>query len=91
LRSAAGDVRHVLGRDHAGDATWPVTQLGQFSMSVRRPLGVVAGIAPFNSLFLLSMKKIAFALDGSEALFMIDAHFPGKAQQRRLRLSARTL
>ncbi|HEY0292293.1 MAG TPA: aldehyde dehydrogenase family protein, partial [Hansschlegelia sp.] len=56
LRSAAGDVRHVMGE------TMPVTQPGQISMSVRRPLGVVAGIAPFNSPFLLSMKKIAFAL-----------------------------
>jgi vanillin dehydrogenase len=56
LRSAAGDVRHVMGE------TMPVTQAGQLSMSVRRPLGVVAGIAPFNSPFLLSMKKIAFAL-----------------------------
>lgn len=56
LRSAAGDVRHVMGE------TMPVTQRGQISMSVRRPLGVVAGIAPFNSPFLLSMKKIAFAL-----------------------------
>lgn len=56
LRSAAGDVRHVMGE------TMPVTQPGQLSMSVRRPLGVVAGIAPFNSPFLLSMKKIAFAL-----------------------------
>ncbi|MFG1421015.1 aldehyde dehydrogenase family protein [Roseixanthobacter liquoris] len=56
LRSAAGDVRHVMGE------TMPVTQPGQISLSVRRPLGVVAGIAPFNSPFLLSMKKIAFAL-----------------------------
>ncbi|GJE26858.1 aldehyde dehydrogenase family protein [Methylobacterium organophilum] len=56
LVSAAGDVRHVMGE------TMPVTQPGQISMSVRRPLGVVAGIAPFNSPFLLSMKKIAFAL-----------------------------
>jgi vanillin dehydrogenase len=40
LRSAAGDVRHVMGE------TMPVTQPGQISMSVRRPLGVVAGIAP---------------------------------------------
>src|SRR5690606_12489985 len=56
LRSAAGDVRHVMGE------TMPVTIPGQLSMSVRRPLGVVAGIAPFNSPFLLSMKKIAFAL-----------------------------
>ena len=56
LRSTSGDVRHVAGE------TMPVTIPGQLSMSVRRPLGVVAGIAPFNSPFLLSMKKIAFAL-----------------------------
>jgi aldehyde dehydrogenase (NAD+) len=56
MRSTAGDVRHVMGE------TMPMTQPGQISMSVRRPLGVIAGIAPFNSPFLLSMKKIAFAL-----------------------------
>ena len=56
LRSTAGDVRHVFGE------TMPMTMPGQMSMSVRRPLGVIAGIAPFNSPFLLQMKKIAFAL-----------------------------
>jgi aldehyde dehydrogenase (NAD+) len=56
LRSAAGDVRHAVGE------TMPMSQPGQISMSIRRPLGVIAGIAPFNSPFLLSMKKIAFAL-----------------------------
>jgi vanillin dehydrogenase len=56
MRSTAGDVRHVMGE------TMPMTQAGQISMSMRRPLGVIAGIAPFNSPFLLSMKKIAFAL-----------------------------
>jgi acyl-CoA reductase-like NAD-dependent aldehyde dehydrogenase len=56
LRSAAGDVRHAVGE------TNPMSQPGQISMSIRRPLGVIAGIAPFNSPFLLSMKKIAFAL-----------------------------
>jgi aldehyde dehydrogenase (NAD+) len=56
LRSTAGDVRHVFGE------TMPMSMPGQISMSVRRPLGVIAGIAPFNSPFLLSMKKIAFAL-----------------------------
>lgn len=56
LRSTAGDVRHVMGE------TLPMTIPGQISMSVRRPLGTIAGIAPFNSPFLLSMKKIAFAL-----------------------------
>ncbi len=56
MRSTAGDVRHLFGE------TMPMTMPGQISMSVRRPLGVIAGIAPFNSPFLLSMKKIAFAL-----------------------------
>jgi acyl-CoA reductase-like NAD-dependent aldehyde dehydrogenase len=56
LRSTVGDVRHAMGE------TMPMSQPGQISMSVRRPLGVIAGIAPFNSPFLLSMKKIAFAL-----------------------------
>jgi acyl-CoA reductase-like NAD-dependent aldehyde dehydrogenase len=56
LRSAAGDVRYAVGE------TMPMSQPGQISMSIRRPLGVIAGIAPFNSPFLLSMKKIAFAL-----------------------------
>jgi len=56
LRSTAGDVRQVAGE------TMPMTMPGQLSISVRRPLGVVAGIAPFNSPFLLSMKKVAFAL-----------------------------
>jgi vanillin dehydrogenase len=56
LRSAAGDVRRTMGE------TMPMSQPGQISMSIRRPLGVIAGIAPFNSPFLLSMKKIAFAL-----------------------------
>jgi acyl-CoA reductase-like NAD-dependent aldehyde dehydrogenase len=56
MRSTAGDVRHVFGE------TLPMTMKGQISLSIRRPLGVIAGIAPFNSPFLLSMKKIAFAL-----------------------------
>jgi hypothetical protein len=33
---------------------------GRLSISVRKPLGVIAGIAPFNSPFLLSMKKIVY-------------------------------
>ena len=43
LRSTAGDVRHVFGE------TMPMSMPGQISMSVRKPLGVIAGIAPFNS------------------------------------------
>mgnify|MGYP003624424610 CR=1 FL=1 len=56
IRAAAGDVRHVMGE------TMPMSMPGQMSLSVRRPLGVIAGIAPFNSPFLLSMKKIVYAL-----------------------------
>jgi acyl-CoA reductase-like NAD-dependent aldehyde dehydrogenase len=55
LRAAAGDARHVMGE------TMPMTMPGQLSISIRKPLGVIAGIAPFNSPFLLSMKKIVYA------------------------------
>ncbi|SON55685.1 putative aldehyde dehydrogenase YfmT [Hartmannibacter diazotrophicus] len=56
IRAAAGDARHVMGE------TMPMTMPGQISISVRKPLGIVAGIAPFNSPFLLCMKKIVYAL-----------------------------
>ncbi|MFL1875006.1 aldehyde dehydrogenase family protein [Hansschlegelia beijingensis] len=64
LRVAAGDARHVMGE------TMPMTMPGQISMSVRKPLGVIAGIAPFNSPFLLSMKKIAYALAVGNAFIL---------------------
>jgi aldehyde dehydrogenase (NAD+) len=64
LRSTAGDVRHVFGE------TMPMSMPGQISLSVRRPLGVIAGIAPFNSPFLLSMKKIAFALAAGNSFIL---------------------
>lgn len=56
LRSAAGDARHIFGD------TLPHSSPGQIGMAVRRPLGVIAGIAPFNAPFLLAMKKVALAL-----------------------------
>ena len=56
LRVAAGLARHV------GGDTFPATNTGLLSMTIRQPLGVIAGIAPFNSPFLLTMKKVAFAL-----------------------------
>lgn len=56
LRVAAGLVRQVTGE------TLPMTMPGQLGMTIRQPLGVIAGIAPFNAPFLLAMKKVAFAL-----------------------------
>jgi vanillin dehydrogenase len=56
LRIAAGSVRQVLGE------TMPMTMPGQISMTFRRPLGVVAGISPFNAPFLLAIKKLVPAL-----------------------------
>jgi vanillin dehydrogenase len=56
LRTAAACLRQPHGD------TFPASAKGQMGMTIRQPLGVIAGIAPFNSPFLLSIKKIAFAL-----------------------------
>jgi len=56
LRSAAGECRRIFGETMPSDAP------GVFSMTVRRPLGVIAGISPFNFPFLLAMKKVCLAL-----------------------------
>ncbi len=56
LRSAAGECRRIMGQ------TIPSDTPGRFSMAIRRPLGVVGGIAPFNFPLILATKKVAFAL-----------------------------
>jgi acyl-CoA reductase-like NAD-dependent aldehyde dehydrogenase len=56
LRSAAGECRRIMGQ------TIPCDVPGRFSMAIRRPLGVVGGIAPFNFPLILATKKVAFAL-----------------------------
>lgn len=56
LRVAAG-LCYFVGGD-----TFPASAPGQIGMTIRQPLGVIGGIAPFNSPFLLTMKKVAFAL-----------------------------
>jgi vanillin dehydrogenase len=56
LRGAAGECRRIFGN------TMPSDTPGLLSFSFRKPLGVIATIAPFNFPMLLSMKKMAFAL-----------------------------
>lgn len=55
FRTAAGECRRLFGE---------VQQQipGEISMIRRLPLGVVAGIAPFNFPLLLALKKVTFAL-----------------------------
>jgi vanillin dehydrogenase len=51
LRTAASEMRRSPGE------TMPMTAPGQFGFTIRQPLGVIAGIAPFNAPFLLAMKR----------------------------------
>jgi vanillin dehydrogenase len=56
LRTAASELRRSPGE------TMATTMPGQFGFTIRQPLGVIAGIAPFNAPFLLAMKKVVMAL-----------------------------
>lgn len=56
LRAAAGATRHVTGQ------TIPSDIPGRLSMSVRQPLGVVAGITPFNVPLIKGIKHSAMPL-----------------------------
>ena len=56
MRTAASEAIRVSGQTHASNHS------GMSSYSVRRPLGVVAGISPFNVPMGLASKKFAFAL-----------------------------
>ena len=56
VHSIAGEARRIHGDVFPSDVP------GLISMAIRRPLGVVAGISPFNFPIVLSLKKVAFAL-----------------------------
>ncbi|MFZ0633933.1 MAG: aldehyde dehydrogenase family protein [Candidatus Acidiferrales bacterium] len=56
VRSIAGEARRIHGD------VFPADVPGLISLAIRRPLGVVAGISPFNFPVVLSLKKVAFAL-----------------------------
>ena len=56
LRAIAGEARRIHGDVIPSDVP------GMLSLAIRRPLGVVAGIAPFNFPLILGTKKVALAL-----------------------------
>ena len=56
VRSIAGEARRIHGDVMTSDVP------GLLSLAIRRPLGVVAGISPFNFPVVLSLKKVAFGL-----------------------------
>ena len=56
LRAVAGEARRVTGEVMPSDIA------GMVSLAIRKPLGVVAGIAPFNFPLILGMKKACLAL-----------------------------
>src|SRR5690606_7669589 len=64
FRIAAGQTREIRGE------TMPSDLPGRISMSIRRPLGVVAGIGPFNAPLLLNGKKLAPALAAGNSFIL---------------------
>jgi len=56
LRASAGEARRLFGHVIPSDVP------GLLSFAIRRPLGVIGGISPFNFPLILSTKKICMAL-----------------------------
>ena len=56
LRAVAGEARRIRGE------VLPADVPGMISLAIQRPLGVVAGIAPFNFPLVLGAKKVSLAL-----------------------------
>nr|WP_173570943.1 aldehyde dehydrogenase family protein [Acetobacter conturbans] len=64
IQTMVGEIRRIAGE------TMPTTIEGRVSMSFRQPLGVVLGICPFNSPFLLTMKKVVPAVAAGNAIII---------------------
>ena len=64
LRSAAGEARRIFGSVIPSDVP------GLMSFAVRKPLGVVAGIAPFNFPLILATKKVCMALAAGNTMVL---------------------
>lgn len=64
MRAAAGEARRLFGQ------TMPSDLPGLISLAIRRPLGVVAGIAPFNFPLILACKKVGMALAAGNAFIL---------------------
>lgn len=64
LRTAAGEARRVSGQ------TFTSNDAGVLSYSIRRPLGVIAGISSFNAPMILSSKKFAMAIAAGNAFIL---------------------
>lgn len=67
LKAAAGLPRRIAGR------TMPTDVTGRVSMSVRRPLGVIAGITPFNVPLIKGVKHSAFPLATGNSAVLLPA------------------
>ena len=76
LRAAAGVPRRLTGE------TIPSDTPGRISMSVREPVGVVAGITPFNVPLIKAMKQAAMALaTGNTFVLLPSEHAPHLAHR----------
>ena len=64
IQTMVGEIRRIAGE------TMPTTIDGRVSLSFRQPLGVVLGICPFNSPFLLTMKKVVPAVAAGNAIII---------------------
>lgn len=65
LRAAAGIPRRLAGK------TLPTDVPGRTSLSVRRPLGVIAGITPFNVPLIKGVKHSAFPLATGNSVVLL--------------------